>query len=368
MHKETKEQKQKKKAYIDSDQSTIDFWVQAIQDLRVYDQIYEEEKYFIKEVNLIDYALRALELMTQVAQYSDVSFIIALINLAEVDQRKNKKILLTSFVSSFAKCMNYSNELSYLTIMLNPKVLPLKTPNMIQFYLKIRKFIYQHFVNERDNIIKPMSFDSWVSVVSKFLDNKAISSIGNRIKDQILKTKNNEKILKNNVLPFDLLIFCYEYYEDKHQQEQQVPQPRQIPTFSPQQYDEPVSQEHQSNQPNARLNSQQIAYKILMPVPNRMQNQNQNQSGTKQKIEPALQDALTKALETHQQLAYQYTLLANYATTAKEVAAKFAQKVRTKQQIDEQDVEQLEQIAKFNQILDKDPNETFKEMDIIKYI
>ena len=54
--------------------------------------------------------------------------------------------------------MNYSNELSYLTIMLNPKVLPLKTPNMIQFYLKIRKFIYQHFVNERDNIIKPMSF------------------------------------------------------------------------------------------------------------------------------------------------------------------------------------------------------------------
>lgn len=57
-------------------------------------------------------------------------------------KRKTAKILMTSFVKSFTLQVPYSNELSYYTILLSPTALPDKTPQMLQFYLKLRKYIY----------------------------------------------------------------------------------------------------------------------------------------------------------------------------------------------------------------------------------
>jgi hypothetical protein len=89
----------------------------------------------------------------------------------------------------------------------------------------------KNFVNERDQHVKPLSFgnnltfyiiiEQWVSVVSKYLDNKAIVTIGNQIKEKASQTNNNEKIMENRFLkdwdilsfsvePFDLIIMCYE--------------------------------------------------------------------------------------------------------------------------------------------------------------
>lgn len=41
------------------------------------------------------------------------------------------------------------------------------------------------------------------------MDNSAISLVGNRIREEA-DEKSKDKILKNNVRPFDLLIYCYE--------------------------------------------------------------------------------------------------------------------------------------------------------------
>lgn len=74
-------------------------------------------------------------------------------------------------------------ELAYFTHLLSPLNLEQKTASMFKFYLKVRKYIFSNYVNHRESYIKPIKFDDWVTIVAKFLDNSAITDIGNRIKD-----------------------------------------------------------------------------------------------------------------------------------------------------------------------------------------
>lgn len=115
------------------------------------------------------------------------------------------KLFLTSFLQSFFTLHTFSNELCFFTRLLDPNELPQQPPSLIGFYLKVRKYVVHNFLNEREAQQKPLSFgthsrttlEQWVAVVSRFLDNKAIVTIGNQIKEKATQTNNNEKIMEN---------------------------------------------------------------------------------------------------------------------------------------------------------------------------
>lgn len=79
---------------------------------------------------------------------------------------------------------------------------------MFKFYLKVRKYIFTNYVNPRESYIKPIKFDDWVTVVSKFLDNGSIPIIGNRIRDE-LNNNSTEKVFKNT---YDYVAFTKDQY------------------------------------------------------------------------------------------------------------------------------------------------------------
>ena len=102
---------------------------------------------------------------------------------------------MTGFINSIKEFIN-EPELAYFTQLLDPNKLIEKTPSMFKFYLKVRKYIYTNYLNPRESYIKPIKFDDWVTVVSKFLDNAAIPIIGNRIRDE-LNNNSTDKVFKN---------------------------------------------------------------------------------------------------------------------------------------------------------------------------
>ena len=53
--------------------------------------------------------------------------------------------------------------------------------------------------------------------MSKFLDNKAIQTIGNLIKEKAASSNIRDKMMDNSVDPYDLVVYCYEEKERRLQ-------------------------------------------------------------------------------------------------------------------------------------------------------
>ncbi|CAD8083028.1 unnamed protein product [Paramecium sonneborni] len=323
---------------------TIDYWKQTIETLQL--SVEFDEKYKLIAPTLIEYVLATLQLMIQVkGQYSEDSFIIALSKYAEF-QQKNVKKFMTAFVNSFQFLLKGNQEICYFTIMLNPAQLIKASSEQFSFYLKLRKYIYSNFINERETKIKPLTFEQWVSVVSKQMDNSAISLIGNRIREEV-DEKSKDKILKNNVRPYDLLIYCYELQSQRLlQQQQQQPQQRQLATFSPsQQKDEEIPQKSS-----------------VQPIPQQQQQQQQ-----KQQKQSELQTKMKEVILIHENLASNYNKLANFAQSTQAKLSKVLIQIKQGQQLDESEIKELQNILKFKDFLPNDPEQTLRNSGIYEF-
>ncbi|CAK69233.1 unnamed protein product (macronuclear) [Paramecium tetraurelia] len=318
---------------------TLDYWKQTIETLQLSMQF--DEKYKFIAPTLIEHVLATLQLMIQVkGQYSEDSFIIALSKYAEF-QQKNVKKFMTSFVNSFQLLLKGNQEICYFTIMLSPTELVKASSDQFSFYLKLRKYIYANFINERETKVKPMNFDQWVSVVSKQMDNSAISLVGNRIREEA-DEKSKDKILKNNVRPFDLLIYCYELQSQRLQQQ---PQQRQLATFSPsQQKDEEVPQKS-----------------TVQPV------QQQQQQKQKQQKQTDLQAKMKEVVLIHENLASNYNKLANFAQQTQAKLSKALNQIKQGQQLDETEIQDLQNILKFKDFLQTDPELTLRNSGVYEF-
>ncbi|CAD8085483.1 unnamed protein product [Paramecium sonneborni] len=327
---------------------TLDYWKQTLETLQLSVEFDEKNKFIAP--TLVEYVLATLQLMIQVkGQYSEDSFIIALSKFAEF-QQKNVKKFMTTFLNSFQFLLKGNQEICYFTIMLSPNELIKANSEQFSFYLKLRKYIYANFINERETKIKPLTFDQWVSVVSKQMDNSAISLIGNRIREEA-EEKSKDKILKNSVKPYDLLIYCYELYSKRLQQQ---PQQRQVATFSPQQQKD-----------------EEIPLKSsVQPIPQQQQQQQQQQQKQKQQKQSKQSDLSAKMKEViliHEDLASNYNKLVTFAQSTQAQLSKVLTQIKQGQQLDESQIKELQNILKFKDFLENDPELTLRNSGIYEF-
>ncbi|CAD8112931.1 unnamed protein product [Paramecium primaurelia] len=335
----------KKGFKIEYNFETVQIWEESIEALQLYDPNYKQIQ--IKPQNLIEYVLNTIDLMAQVRGYNQDSFIIALINYCERTKKKSKSFM-TGFINSFKEQIN-DPELSYFTQLLDPNKLMDKTPSMFKFYLKVRKYIYTNYVNPRESYIKPIKFDDWVTVVSKFLDNASIPIIGNRIRDE-LNNNSTDKVFKNTIQPIELLIFCYEVYEN--QQLDQVQKTNQ----EYQQKEESVVEQQQKRQ-----TAQQLAYKMIMPNSLQKVQEDKHNGDSQQKMK------FIEVIKMHENLAYNYKILANNISDTQDIVGQLIQKNQNLD-FDDDFIQQLEQVVNFKSFSKNDAIKELEDSNIYDFI